>query len=314
MAYGNPVKLAVIIVTFLVFLVTLAFNALAGTGIKAGIFQNSTGDVSNYFYLEITPAGWTFSIWGFIYVWQALWLTYAVSTLCRVSDCGYLYVHPAAMPTSMYLVYLVNNVANIAWLLVWDRFLVTWALVCISLLPITLDICIVLCYRNLDRGQGSLFKQGLGKEVWFIRIFTENGLAIYATWTTIATLLNTAMVLTYELGLAVDVASTVALGILTVLIAVWVSLDLFVIDRYSRFTFTPYLVIIAALVGSISQNWNPTGRNSIFTAVLLGVACFATVVKLILMIYRQITRPLVDSADTVFAIKYSSESSTMRLI
>ena len=27
-------------------------------------------ELSNKYYIEITPAGWTFSIWGFIYTYQ----------------------------------------------------------------------------------------------------------------------------------------------------------------------------------------------------------------------------------------------------
>ncbi len=34
------------------------------------LFPKSTGNISDTFYTDITPAGWTFSIWGFIYTWQ----------------------------------------------------------------------------------------------------------------------------------------------------------------------------------------------------------------------------------------------------
>jgi hypothetical protein len=35
-----------------------------------GLFPKSIGEISNVYFTEITPAGWTFSIWGLIYAWQ----------------------------------------------------------------------------------------------------------------------------------------------------------------------------------------------------------------------------------------------------
>ena len=53
-----------------------------------GLFKNNTGDISDKFYLNITPASWTFSIWGFIFTWQLLWIIYTLSTICRTNTDG----------------------------------------------------------------------------------------------------------------------------------------------------------------------------------------------------------------------------------
>ena len=37
-----------------------------------GIFHSNTGNISDKYYLEITPAGWAFSIWGIIYAYQVI--------------------------------------------------------------------------------------------------------------------------------------------------------------------------------------------------------------------------------------------------
>ena len=78
--------------TLIMFCIALFFNYTASTGLVSGNrfvhsaipskpvlaftsppFHVSTdldvGEVSDEFGLEITPAGWTFSIWGFIYIW-----------------------------------------------------------------------------------------------------------------------------------------------------------------------------------------------------------------------------------------------------
>lgn len=48
-----------------------------------GPFRYSTGNVSGRYETEITPAGWTFSIWGVIYTWLLLMVLYQTTYLFR---------------------------------------------------------------------------------------------------------------------------------------------------------------------------------------------------------------------------------------
>ena len=79
---------------------------------------------------------------------------------------------------------------------------------------------------------------------------TQNGLAIYAAWVTIVTLLNIDVVLIYELNMRISNGGTIFLAILFLLIVTWFFLDNFVYDRYVRYTLTLYFVLIFALTGS----------------------------------------------------------------
>ena len=49
----------------------------------------------------------------------------------------------------------------------------------------------------------------------------QNGIAIYATWTTIASLLNLTIVLTHDAHMTPTDAATVSLSVLTALVFVW---------------------------------------------------------------------------------------------
>lgn len=49
----------------------------------------------------------------------------------------------------------------------------------------------------------------------------QNGLALYATWTTIATLLNFAVVLIYKWDVSNETATTACLSILTLMLVMW---------------------------------------------------------------------------------------------
>ena len=103
-----------LIVTTLVLVIVFAVNGIAnipGLGKNIG-FANSTAQVSNEFYLQITPAGYTFAIWGVIYAWQVLWLLYAWSFVFRPSA-------PRAISWIALLLYTLNNVGNVVWLYVW---------------------------------------------------------------------------------------------------------------------------------------------------------------------------------------------------
>ena len=51
-----------IVVLSVLFIPVAVFNGFAGSG-NASLFYSRTGDISNKYELDVTPAGWTFSIW-----------------------------------------------------------------------------------------------------------------------------------------------------------------------------------------------------------------------------------------------------------
>lgn len=289
-------RIALICAGFLVYAITLFISYCSSNpSIDIGIFLNETGTISDHFYLSITPAGWTFGvIWAIIYVYQAVWYLYALTTICRRDKHGqYLYTL-SYMPPALYIVFIINNIVIVAWLVLWDRQWIEWALLDIIFTPLTLYICLFLSFKYLYDNIMSLKRGEAGKEIWFVRILVQNGLAFFATWVSIATLLNFAMVLTYTWSVEMQIASSVALGILTLDIVVWFTLDNFFVDKFVRYTITPYIVLVIALVGSILKNFDldTNYRNSVFTAVLLGVAGLLLIVKLTIVVVRHRKYPI----------------------
>lgn len=49
----------------------------------------------------------------------------------------------------------------------------------------------------------------------------QNGIMIYTTWTTIATLINVTIVLTYDVKMSPADAATISYGVLAALLLVW---------------------------------------------------------------------------------------------
>ena len=109
--FSRAVEIACLTVTTIVLLVVFITNGLS-TG-NFGGFANGTAEVSDMFYLQITPAGWTFSIWSIIYTWrQVLWLLYAWSFVFRPST-------PRTVSWISLLLYTCADIGNIIWIFVW---------------------------------------------------------------------------------------------------------------------------------------------------------------------------------------------------
>ena len=238
------------------------------------------------------PAGWTFSIWGVIYAWQAAWIVYALTTLCRQGADGYLYYSPPVMSPLMYTSYMLNNLLNIGWLLTWDRQILPLSVVMLAFMVVTLYLALFESLRALARYGGDLEDNDLTKDIWCIRILVQNGFGIYAGWVTVATLVNLSVTLVYSSGLTNETASTICFAILLAILLAWVALDTFLLDRFTRYLVTPHCVVIFALIGVVVKNYRPGATNSIFSVIILALAIAALASKVTLMIFRHIRSPV----------------------
>ncbi|TMS16419.1 hypothetical protein E3U43_013712 [Larimichthys crocea] len=119
MAKHNISLIIAILLALLVFIVTMVFSALAAPGIYP--FLASTGNTSEEFVTQITPSGWTFSIWTIIYIFLALVLAFVLSGTCRKNAYGYVYCSPAILPHGFFVTWCLNLGLNTGWLFLWDR-------------------------------------------------------------------------------------------------------------------------------------------------------------------------------------------------
>nr|XP_006114139.1 uncharacterized protein LOC102443710 isoform X1 [Pelodiscus sinensis] len=292
----NKWKIFVMLLALATYTAMVVLNTGAGSGAFRGVFLNTVGNISNKYNTDFTPAGWTFFIWNVIYAWQFAWLGYALSGICRRNELGWVYREPDLLPTSFYLVWILNNAINAGWLFLWDQESLIPALVFLAVLTFTCYVSLFISHRSLHM-HAAWFLKGHKAELWLIRILVQNGIALYATWTTIATLLNFAVVLIFSGNISNKIATTTSLAILTFELVIWFSLENFVLDKYVRYNLTVYPVVIVALTGSTWKNYSPSppDDNSIFKVVLLAVACVTFVLRLGIVIWRHYKRPLGQS-------------------
>ncbi|KPP56657.1 hypothetical protein Z043_125708 [Scleropages formosus] len=295
----SPARVAVLALAALAFCVTVAINALAGSGSKGGPFHQSTGNVSAKYETDITPAGWTFSIWGVIYAWLSAMMLYIVTGLCRRNSYGWTYCKPAVLPYGFFLSWTLNMILNIVWLFLWDREQLVAGLVVLALIAFTNYLVIFFCCHGLHL-YGAWLNKDHKVDLWAIRVLILNGVGVYATWTTIATLLNFSVVLEYSAGASRAGAGTVGLSLLLTEVIIWFILENVLLERHVRYLLTVYPVVIVALTGNVAKRYDPAApsRNSIFTAVLLALACALFVLRVLLVVFRCWKQPLYRGENT----------------
>ncbi|KAM8727490.1 uncharacterized protein AB9X84_001185 [Acanthopagrus schlegelii] len=277
-------RIVVIILCLAVYIAVLVINALAGAG--RGPFHSSTGNVSARYETDITPAGWTFSIWGVIYTWLTLMVLYNTTYVFRGSWAQCL------LPYAFYFCWLASMVLNITWLLLWDRELMLAALVVLIMIAISNYSALFFCCFATDY-YGLWLQTYHRKDLACLRILVQNGLALYTTWTAIASLINFSLVL-HLWGVDRSTAATASLCILFGEVMGWFILENWVLDRWVRNILTVYPVVIVALVGNIMKHFNPADptTNSVFMVVLLVLVCILLIFRVCTVIWRNIRRPL----------------------
>ncbi|XP_053185809.1 uncharacterized protein LOC128368915 [Scomber japonicus] len=277
-------RIFVIILCAVVYVAVLVINGLAGAG--RGVFHSSTGNVSARYETDITPADWTFSIWGVIYTWLTLMVIYITLYAFRGSWAQCL------LPYAFYFCWLSNMVMNMIWLVLWDRELMLAAMVILILIVITNYCALFFCCFATDY-YGMWLQTYYPKDLACLRILVQNGLALYTTWTSIASLINFSLVL-HLWGVVKSTAASASLCILFAELMGWFILENWVLDRWVRNILTVYPVVIVALIGNVFKHFNPADPtpNSIFMVVLLVVACVLLVFRICTVIWRNMRRPL----------------------
>ncbi|XP_021245511.1 uncharacterized protein LOC110395440 isoform X2 [Numida meleagris] len=280
-------KIFVMLLSLASFTVMVIMNAGNATGLFKGLFRTTPGNISEKYSTDFTPAGWTFLIWNVIYAWQLAWLLYALSGICRRNELGCVYMKPDFLPIPFYVAWILNNGLNVGWLFLWDREYLLPALLLLAALTFTTGAALFISHRALSI-HSTWFMKGHQADLWLIRILVQNGLALYATWTTIATLLNFAVVLIYKWDVSNETATTASLSILALILIMWFCQENFFLDKYVRYNLTIYPVVIIALTGSMCKDFSASSptTNGIFIVVLLALTCFIFAVRLGLVIRK----------------------------
>ncbi|CAH2284630.1 Hypothetical predicted protein [Pelobates cultripes] len=295
MSAYNKLLGALIILSVVSYICTVIFNVISAIG-KGGLFNTIASNVSDKYPLDVTPAGWTFSIWSVIYIWNGLWIVYVLSTLFRRSKDEYIYAKLGIHPPEFFTMWILNNSINIGWLFIWDKEYLIFSNVFLVLIPITcfmmLQISCSRCYRHRK-----ILAENYRVDLWCTRILVHNGLAMYATWTSIATIINFGMVLKYYVPIRDPGVSSMVLCLVFFALVFWFLMETFVFEKYLRYTFTIYPVAIVATVGVyFGKETSSTAETDVLKVVLISASCIACFLRFTLFFSCGKLRPLFKEA------------------
>ncbi|XP_069816229.1 uncharacterized protein [Dendropsophus ebraccatus] len=281
------------------YICTVAFNVMSAVA-QSDIFITTASNISAKYPLEVTPAGWTFSIWSVIYIWNGLWIVYVVSTLFRSNKRGRIYLQPAIHPPEFFVMWILNNLINIGWLFLWDRELLIFSSVFLALIPVTIMLMLRISYRHCYR-YADWMSQNQRFDLWCIRILVHNGLATYATWTSIATIVNFGIVLKYAgFHVGEPFVSSIVLGLILFALLFWFLMETFIFEKYVRYTVTIYPVAIVASVGIfLGVDETPEfSDNEMMNAVIIAVSSLACLLRFVLIFLCDKLKPMILEENT----------------
>lgn len=152
------------------FILMIVVNALANTFPIAG---KNTGEVSALYPSLFTPAGFTFSIWGVIYLLLLAFVVYQAKGLFGKSN-----EKTSKLLAQVGIWFFISCLANASWIFVWHHQMITASL----LVMLVILISLIKIYINLGIGRS---KEG-SSQSYLVQI----PFSVYLGWITVATIAN----------------------------------------------------------------------------------------------------------------------------
>ena len=236
-----------IIITWLLFVGVIAVNALANI---LPINGYNTGQISAFYPNAFVPAGFTFSIWGVIYL---LLLSYTVGyTYFTIKQ--QLFPKAFAFIERIHIYFLLTCVFNMAWIVAWHYLQIELSVVIMLLFLITL---IQLFLKSTTMANALTSTQKFILQTPFI---------VYLGWISVATIANiTALLIAYQwngFGIA-PVYWSAAMILIAIILAV------LMVKKFQVVSFT--LVVAWALWGIYNAQGPAAPILASLTALGIGV-------------------------------------------
>ncbi len=154
------------------FILVLILNSLANALPLNGL---NTGEISDMFPNYFTPAGFTFSIWGVIYLFLTFFIVRQVFHYLR---------HKTLLPEVEKIGYLFffSSLMNAGWIAAWHYLQITASFIIMILLLVTL----MLIYDRLNAGRKAAAKARNQVDRWTLYV----PFSLYIGWITAAAIAN----------------------------------------------------------------------------------------------------------------------------
>lgn len=237
-------RIVVVLVMVSVFALTFYVNFLAGTGQLNNV---GTGELSDLYPTLFTPAGFTFSIWGVIYLLNTLFCILQLYKLIKA---------PHSLNVKLIVLFIMMCACNMSWLVTWHYKLLPLSVI------VMLTLLASLIYAVMESRKIRLeTKQNYFEYMHF---------SVYLGWISVATIANvSAWLYTNGFGANAQTEWTIAMIVIATLIALLFSAKL------RNYAFG--LVVVWALFGiHMARKGDQTEGFNILA--LLALICMALIV------------------------------------
>lgn len=229
------------IINFILFAAVVYVNTLAVT---LPINGKNTGELSDQYPNLFVPAGFTFSIWGVIYLLLLFFVIYQIWVSFNKKAVQKLSIQSQVL-------FGITNVLNISWILAWHYEMVTLS---VLIMIAFLSTLIILFLNNEKIHNKSLLE----------KITIDTPINIYFGWISVATIANiTALFVTLGWRGSPLTESTWTL----IMLSIGAALAVIMLFRRSNFVYA--LVLIWALYGIFSKRKTSENPEIAQTALIL---------------------------------------------
>lgn len=233
--------------------------------------------VYDRYRVSLFPAWWLKYLIYALFVWQGLWMIYAVAILFKKK-------FPDALSFLFYILFISSSGLEIAFIIFLSRNMILPAYVA-SFTAVFLKVfALVLSYVKFDYEYEH--EEHTFGDFWGFQLLIFNGLAGYVVVLWLNSLMWLSIVLNYREDVLELTTTTISLTLATTSVIIWFLLENLAFLWITRFTFSIYPISIVTLTASLLENWNPSSRNSIILAVLLGITCLFFVLHIIRVTFR----------------------------
>lgn len=229
------------ILNLILFAAVVYVNMLAVT---LPINGKSTGELSDQYPNLFVPAGFTFSIWGVIYLLLLVFVIYQIWVAFNKKTIQKLTVQSQ-------ILFGITNLLNISWILAWHYEMVSLSV----LIMIAFLSTLIVLFLNNEKIQLKTLVE---------KIAIETPINVYLGWISVATIANvTALFVTIEWKGSPLTEST------WTIIMLCIGAVLAVLMLFQRSNFTYALVIIWAFYGIFSKRQTSENPEIAQTALIL---------------------------------------------
>ena len=234
-------RIVVVLVMVSVFALTFYVNFLAGTGQLNNV---GTGELSDLYPTLFTPAGFTFSIWGVIYLLNTLFCFLQLYKLIKA---------PHSLNVKLIVLFIMVCACNMAWLVTWHYKLLPLSVI------VMLTLLASLIYAVLESRKIRLeTKQNY---------FEYMNFSVYLGWISVATIANiSAWLYTLEVGSNYQLQFTILMILIATALAIWFSSKL----RNYAFAFVVFWALFGIHEARVTAQ--SEGLNLITLTAMIGMA------------------------------------------